>query len=124
MPLGPQQRCTVQFKAGPNREFRRQFFMANEVTQVVDFSAFRRSLFRAAVAPMVGVFYGIASGADGEGNNLMYLNPHPSPLSEALAGVVVFGDEVKRFSCTEVASHPYLWEDGLVGYPTRSDVSR
>ena len=103
--------------SGPNREFRRHFFMSNQVTQVVDFSAFRHSLFRQAVAPMVAVFYGMASGADDERNNLMYLNPHPSPLSEALAGIVVFGDEVKWFSRSQVASHPYLWKMALWGTP-------
>ena len=102
---------------GPNREFRRQFFMTNQVTQVVDFSAFRHSLFRQAVAPMVAVFYGMPSGADSERNNFMYLNPHPSPMSEALAGIVVFGDEVRRFSRSQVASHPYIWKVALWGTP-------
>ena len=102
---------------GPNRKFRRQFFMTNQVTQVVDFSAFRHSLFRQAVGPMVAVFYGMPSGADGEGNNFMYLNPHPSPLSDGLAGIVVFGDEVRRFSRSQVASHPYIWKVALWGTP-------
>ena len=101
----------------PNREFRRQFFMTNQVTQVVDFSAFRHSLFRQAVGPMVAVFYGMPSGADSERNHFMYLNPHPSPMSEALAGIVVFGDEVRRFSRSQVASHPYIWKVALWGTP-------
>ena len=104
-------------KNGPNREFRRQFFMGNQVTQVIDFSAFRHSLFRQAVAPMVAVFYGMPSGADSERNTFMYLNPHPSPMSEALAGIVVFGDEVRRFSRSQVASHPYIWKVALWGTP-------
>ena len=102
---------------GPNRKFRRQFFMTNQVTQVVDFSAFRHSLFRQAAGPMVAVFYGMPSGADSERNNFMYLNPHPSPMSEALAGIVVFGDEVRRFSRSQVASHPYIWKVALWGTP-------
>ena len=104
-------------QSGRNREFRRQFFMANQVTQVVDFSAFRRSLFREAVAPMVAVFCQKVSGPDSGPDDLMYLSPHPSPLSEGLAGIVVFGDEVRRFSRRQVASHPYIWKVALWGTP-------
>ena len=104
-------------QSGRNREFRRRFFMAHDITQVVDFSAFRRSLFRRAVAPMVAVFYQTASSTDRGRNELMYLNPHPSPLSEGLAGVVVFGDEVRRFSRRQVANHPYIWKVALWGTP-------
>ena len=104
-------------QSGKNREFRRRFFMANEVTQIVDFSAFRRSLFRRAVAPMVAVFYQVHSDTDSGRNELIYLNPHPSPLSEGLAGIVVFGDEVRRFSRRQVAGHPYIWKVALWGTP-------
>ena len=104
-------------QSGKNREFRRRFFMANEVTQVVDFSAFRRSLFRRAVAPMAAVFYQMHSDTDSGRNELIYLNPHPSPLSEGLAGIVVFGDEVRRFSRRQVANHPYIWKVALWGTP-------
>ena len=104
-------------QSGKNREFRRRFFKANEVTQIVDFSAFRRSLFRRAVAPMVAVFYQVHSDTDSGRNELMYLNPHPSPLSEGLAGIVVFGDEVRRFSRRQVAGHPYIWKVALWGTP-------
>ena len=104
-------------QSGRNREFRRQFFMANQVTQVVDFSAFRRSLFREAVAPMVAVFCQKVSGPDSGPDDLMYLSPHPSPLSEGLAGIVVFGDEVRRFSRRQVASHPHIWKVALWGTP-------
>ena len=101
----------------PNRKFRQQFFMTNQVTQVVDFSTFRHSLFRQAVGPMVAVFYRTPSGDDSGRNSFMYLNPHPSPMSEALAGVVVFGDEVRRFSSNQAASHPYIWKVALWGTP-------
>ena len=104
-------------QSGPHRDFRRQFFMANQVTQIVDFSAFRRSLFRQAVAPMVAVFCQKPSGPDSGLSELMYLSPHPSPLSESLAGVVVFGDEVRRFSRRQVANHPYVWKVALWGTP-------
>ena len=104
-------------QSGPTREFRRRFFLANEITQVVDFSAFRHSLFRKAVAPMVAVFYRKPSDPDSGRGELMYLNPHPSPLSEGLAGIVVFGDEVRRFSRRQVANHPYIWKVALWGTP-------
>ena len=104
-------------QSGPNRQFRRQFFTTNQVTQVVDFSAFRHSLFRGAIAPMVAVFCQMSSGADNGRNELMYFSPHPSPLSEALAGIVVFGDEVRRFSRRQVADHPYIWKVALWGTP-------
>ena len=103
-------------QSGPNREFRRKFFMTHQVSQVVDFSAFRRSLFREAVAPMVAIF---CQGASDERrhNELTYLCPHPSPLSEILAGVVLFGDEVRQFSRSQGASHPYIWKLSLWGTP-------
>ena len=101
----------------PNQDFRRDFFLANGVTHVVDFSAFRHSLFRQADAPMVAVFYGMASGSHDESNDFMYLGPHPSPLSEALAGIVVFGDELRRFSRKQVVGHPYIWKMALWGTP-------
>ena len=104
-------------QSGPNREFRRQFFLAHQVTQVVDFSAFRRSLFREAVAPMVAVFCQQSSVGNSARNEMTYLAPHPSPLSEVLAGVVVFGDDVRRFSRNQVASHPYIWKLALWGTP-------
>ncbi len=110
-------KSTLFNQSGPNREFRRQFFMAHQVTQVVDFSAFRRSLFREAVAPMVAVFCQKPSVGDSPRNELTYLCPHPSPLSEVLAGVVVFGDEVRRFSRNQVASHSYIWKLALWGTP-------
>ena len=100
-----------------NRDFRRQFFMTNAVTKIVDFSAFRRSLFREAVAPMVAVCYQMQSDTGTVRNDLMYLNPHPSSLSEGLAGIVVFGDEIRRFSPRQVASHPYIWKVALWGSP-------
>ena len=114
--LGPSKGVLFN-QSGRNREFRRRFFMANEVSKVVDFSAFRRSLFRRAVAPMVAVFYQKASSTDSGHSDLTYLNPHPSPLSEGLAGIVVFGDEVRRLSRRQVANHPYIWKVALWGTP-------
>ena len=104
-------------QSGKNREFRRQFFMTNEVTKIVDFSALRHSLFRRAVAPMVAVCYQMQSDIGSRRNELIYLNPHPSPLSESLAGIVVFGDEIRRFSRRQVASHPHIWKVALWGTP-------
>ncbi|MDQ3700058.1 MAG: SAM-dependent methyltransferase [Chloroflexota bacterium] len=109
-------------QSGPHREFRRRFFEEHRVTQLVDFSAFRRSLFQDAVAPMVAVFY--EAGADRqrqsdvfrvEDDRLLYCTPHPSPLAESLAGVVISGDEVKAFSRRKVVDHPHLWKIALWG---------
>ena len=66
---------------------------------------------------MVAVFCRMHSDADGGRNDLTYLSPHPSPLSEGLAGIVVFGDEVRRFSRKQVATHPYIWKVALWGTP-------
>lgn len=101
----------------PNRDFRRQFFLRNQVTQIVDCSALRHSMFREAVAPMAAVFYRKMLATDNETNHLVYVNPHPSPMSHALAGMVVFGDEVKRFSGSQVVGHPYIWKMALWGTP-------
>ncbi len=114
--LGPSKGILFN-QSGPNQEFRRRFFLAHEVTKVVDFSALRRSLFRRAVAPMVAVFYRTPSDTDNGRGELIYLNPHPSPLSECLAGIVVFGDEVRRLSRRQVAIHPYIWKVALWGTP-------
>lgn len=114
--LGPSKGILFN-QSRPNQDFRHQFFMSFDVTKVVDFSAFRHSLFRRAVAPMVAVFYRMPSDTDSGHGELMYLNPHPSPLSEGLAGIVVFGDEVRRFSRRQVANHPYIWKVALWGTP-------
>ena len=66
---------------------------------------------------MVAVFYRKLSDPDSGRGELIYLNPHPSPLSEGLAGIVVFGDEVRRFSRRQVANHPYIWKVALWGTP-------
>ena len=104
-------------QSGPHREFRRTFFTETRVTKLVDFSAFRRSLFRGAAAPMVAVFCQKTIDSDNGVGELTYLSPHPSPLSECLAGIVVFGDEVRRFSRKQVAGHPYVWKVALWGTP-------
>ena len=104
-------------QSGPNRKFRRQFFADNHVTKVVDFSTFRRSLFREAVAPMVAVFFQNPSVTDSRRDDLMYLSLHPSPMSEVLAGVAVFGDEMRRLSRRQIANHPYIWKVALWGTP-------
>ena len=66
---------------------------------------------------MVAIFCQSSSGNKSGRNELTYLNPHPSPLSEGLAGIVVFGDEVRRFSRRQVANHPYIWKVALWGSP-------
>ena len=114
--LGPSKGILFN-QSGPNQRFRHRFFMTYEVTKVVDFSAFRHSFFRRAIAPMVAVFYRLRSSTDNGRNQMMYFGPHPSPLSEGLAGIVVFGDEVRRVSRAQFASHPYIWKVALWGTP-------
>ena len=66
---------------------------------------------------MVAVFCQSPSGDGRAHDELTYLGPHPSPLAEGLAGIVVFGDEVRRFSRAQVGSHPYIWKVALWGTP-------
>lgn len=104
-------------QSGPNRNFRRKFFAENRVTKVVDFSAFRQSLFREAVAPMAAMYFQKHLDTDNRRNDLTYLSLHPSPMSEVLAGVAVFGDEMRRLSHRQIANHPYIWKMALWGTP-------
>ena len=101
----------------PNREFRRQFFTRNEVTKVVDFSALRRTLFRTAIAPMVAIFFQKSSDTNNKRDELTYLRLHPSPLSEGLGGIVVYGDEMRRMSYRQILNYPYIWKVALWGTP-------
>lgn len=98
------------------QEFRRRFFTDNQVTKVIDFSAFRHSLFKKSVAPMVAIFYQKLL-EESDSDDLTYMGLHPSPLSEALAGVVVYGDEIKRLSRKRMTGHPYAWKVALWGTP-------
>ena len=100
-------------KSKPNRQFRQGFFMNNQVTQVVDFSAFRHSIFSEAAAPMVAIFCQAPSDHNARNNEFRYLSPHPSKLSESLAGIVLFADEAQQLSRRHVATHPYIWKVAL-----------
>ena len=100
-------------QSGPNRAFRSMFFREYSVSAVADFSSFRRSLFQNATAPMVTVFY--QHRAVLARDELRYYTPHPSPLSESLAGVVISGDEVKRLSSRKLLDHPDAWKIALWG---------
>ena len=67
---------------------------------------------------MVAIFLEGESGEHGERDDgLTYLGPHPSPLAQGLAGIVVFGDEVRRLSRVQTSSHPYIWKVALWGTP-------
>jgi hypothetical protein len=101
----------------PHREFRSQFLAAHRVRKVVDFSTFRRSLFRRAIAPMVALFYQADGTANSPHEEIIYCGPHPSPLSESLAGVVVSGEEIKRFSRRRVVDRSDVWKIALWGTP-------
>ena len=104
-------------QSGPNREFRRQFFTDHEVTKVVDFSALRRSLFHNANAPMVAIFFQKPSSTNDKRDELTYLRLHQSPLSEGLAGIVVYGDEIRRMSYGQIFKHLHIWKIALWGTP-------
>ena len=104
-------------KSKKNLEFRRQFFTHNEVTKVVDFSALRRSLFRNAIAPMVAIFFQKPSGTHNRREDLTYMRLHPSPLSDGLAGIVVYGDETRRMSYRQIFKHLHIWKVALWGTP-------
>ena len=73
---------------------------------------------------MVAVFMERPRASHDHSNDFMYLNPHPSPLAEGLAGIVVFGDDVRRFSRRQVANHPYIWKVALWGTPRDLNLSR
>ena len=98
------------------KKFRKAFFESIPVTKIIDFSAFRRSLFKNAIFPMVAVFCQNSIDKN-ENDDLEYIGLHPSPLSEALAGVVIYGDEIKRLSRTRIAKHPHAWKIALWGSP-------
>ena len=66
---------------------------------------------------MVAVFFQKLSVIDSRRDDLMYLSLHPSPMSEVLAGVAVFGDEMRRLSRRQIANHPYIWKVALWGTP-------
>lgn len=101
-------------KSRTSRDFRRAFFAAHDVTAVVDFSLFRRSLFETARAPMVAVFYRVIRGGESR-DEFRYFTPHPSPLAESLAGIVVSGDEIRKLSRDEAIDNPDVWKIALLG---------
>lgn len=100
-----------------HREFRDQFFAKNRVTKVVDFSTFRHKLFHNSRAPMVAVFYQKHSDTAASDDYLTYIGLHPSPLSEVLAGVVIYGDDKKRLSYQRIVNNPHIWKTALWGTP-------
>ena len=109
-------KSTLFNRSKKNLEFRRRFFTENQVTRVVDLSLFRNSLFQKASFPAIAVFFqGLPSGGRGS-DDLEYWGPHPSPLSEILGGVVIYGDEVKQIFRSQVAKHPYItWKMAMWG---------
>ena len=89
-----------------NRAFRSQFFADREVTEIVNFSPFRRSLFQNSTAPMAAIFFKIGQSDEKPTAILRYLTPQPSPMAASLAGVVISGDEIRRISSRRIASNP------------------
>jgi len=100
--------------SGPNSKFRQALFARANVRMIVDFSAFRHQLFHNATGPMALVFCD-GSLPDSERNEVLYCTPHPSPLGDSLAGIVISGDEVHRLRVSEVLAAPFVWKTTLWG---------
>ena len=96
--------------------FREEFFKRNRVTRIVDFSELRRDLFRRSAAPMVAIFYQKNSDVDKD-YDITHIGLHLSPLFNMLAGIVVYGDEIKPISSKLAISHPDIWKIALWGTP-------
>ena len=99
-----------------HKEFRQEFFKRHQVTKIVDFSEFRRALFRQAKAPMVAVFYRTGSG-ENNNHSITHIGLHRSLLSKVLTGVVVYGDEVKPISYRQAIHNSNIWKIALWGTP-------
>lgn len=103
-------------RSAKNLEFRRRFFAETQVSRIVDFSLFRQSLFQNANYPAVAVFFQRFPGVGRGSDELEYWGPHPSPMSEILGGVVIYGDEIKRIPRSHIAKHPYVtWKMAMWG---------
>ena len=96
--------------------FREEFFKRNRVTRIVDFSDLRRDLFRSSSAPMVAIFYQENPDVDRD-YDITHIGLHPSPLFYVLAGIVIYGDEIKPISNKLAISHPDIWKIALWGTP-------
>jgi hypothetical protein len=94
--------------------FRERFLATHDVYAVVNFSPFRRRLFQNATSPMAAIFFRKGSERQ-EGGEVRYATPRPSPLGESMAGVVLAGDEIHRFSRRQVVKHPDIWKIALWG---------
>ena len=96
--------------------FREEFFKRNRVTRIVDFSELRRDLFRSSSAPMAAIFYQENPDVDKD-YDITHIGLHLSPLFCVLAGIVVYGDEIKPISSRLAISHPDIWKIALWGTP-------
>ena len=97
-------------------EFREEFFKWNRVTRIVDFSELRRGLFRRSSAPMAAIFFQKNPDIEKE-YEITHIGLHQSPLVYVLAGIVVYGDEIKPVSSKMAISHPDIWKIALWGTP-------
>lgn len=102
--------------SGPNLNFRRELFKRLRVQAIVDFSTFRKELFENATGPMAALFCGLRQEVEeSPTGEVVYCTPHPSPLSDALSGVVISGDEIHRFAVEEAVRTPFIWKAALWG---------
>ena len=104
-------------RSSSNSAFRTALFESNRVTKVVDFSSFRHSMFRRAVAPMVAVFCGGRTEDDTDHGSLEHFGPHPSPMSATLGATVLASDQGQWMSRAQIRSHPFAWKIALWGSP-------
>lgn len=109
-------KSTLYNRRNRHKEFRQEFFKRHQVTKIVDFSEFRRALFRKSKAPMVAVFYQNGSVADGN-HVITHIGLHRSLLSEVLAGIVIYGDETKPISYRQAIHNSNIWKIALWGTP-------
>ena len=104
-----------------NKAFRREFFASYDVTSLVDFSLFRRSMFRNAVAPMVTVSYRAFSHSPTPSRSIRYSAPRPSPFTASVHGIAISGDEVTSVSKLWAIERSDLWKVLLLG--TKRDAA-
>jgi hypothetical protein len=105
-------------RSGPNVAFRTAALCETNLDLVIDFSAFRHSVFRDAVGPMAVFILRPKSAA--RRRHVTFCTPRRSPLSESAGRVIVSGDEIKRIPRAEAIRRPDYWKAALSG--TMRDV--
>lgn len=100
-------------RSGPNIAFRDTALRETNLDLVIDFSAFRHSVFHDAVGPMAVFVLGPRSLRRRE--HVTFCTPHRSPLSESAGRVILSGDEIKRLPRAEALRRVDYWKAALTG---------